>query len=125
MCVIGRKILGRVGRRIFFLIIFILEKIQFYAFGKVSLPFKMHKIICFPENLKKFSVTVSPVNLGRDWVVLPKTQVFFLFSLNKKHIYRAIVLPADIKRNKTIIPLNKCKHFKSLLALTKQNDLRT
>ena len=105
--VIVRKILGRVGRHIFFLIIFILEKIQFYA--KASSPFKMHKIICFPENLKK--VSVSPVNLGWGWVVLPKTQVFYLFGLIKKHIYRAIVLPAGIKRNNTIIPLNKCKHF--------------
>ena len=50
--VTGLKILGRVGTHIF-LIIFFLGNIQFYAFLKAILPFKMHKIIFFPENLKK------------------------------------------------------------------------
>ena len=37
----------------------------------------MHKIVYFPENLKKFKV--SPVNLGR--VRLPLTQDFYYFGL--------------------------------------------
>ena len=51
--VTGLKNLGRVGTQIFYLIIFFLEKIKFYAFLKGISPFKMHKIIFFPENLRK------------------------------------------------------------------------
>ena len=44
---------------------------------KCTSPFKMHKIIFFPENLKK--IWVSPVNLGRVRLLL--TQVFFYLAL--------------------------------------------
>ena len=60
--VTGLKILGRVGLHIFF-IIFFLEKDIILCILKGISPFKMHKIIYFPENLKKF--LVSSVNLGR------------------------------------------------------------
>ena len=58
------KLLGRVGAYIFF----------YYCFTniilcilKLILPFKMHTVIFFPENLKKFYV--SSVNLGRVWLL--------------------------------------------------------
>ena len=72
------KILGKVGTHIFFnysppqksIILCILKGI---------LPFKMHKIIFFPENLKKLLGNKgSPVNFGG--VGLPKTQVFFYLA---------------------------------------------
>ena len=51
--VTGLKILGRImiGTHIFFLIIFFLEKYDFMHFER-HMPYKMHKIIFFPENLK-------------------------------------------------------------------------
>ena len=45
-----------------------------------EMPFKMHKIIFFPDNLKK--ILVSPVNLGRVW--LPETLVFFYLAFYEK-----------------------------------------
>ena len=65
--VTGLKIL----MHIFFLIIFFSGKKIILCILKGELPFKMHKIIFFPENLKKF--WVSPVNLGR----YPKHSYFF------------------------------------------------
>ena len=50
--VTGLKILGRVGTHIF-LIIFFLDKTIILCILKGSLPFKMHKIIFFPENCTK------------------------------------------------------------------------
>ena len=44
------------------------------------MPFKMHKIVFFPENLKKFSV--APVNLGK--VGLPKHRYYLFRSENEK-----------------------------------------
>ena len=61
----GLKVLHRVGTNLYLL---------------RQLPFKMHKMISFPENLKKSHV--SSVNFGR--VGLPRTQVFFLFGLTAK-----------------------------------------
>ena len=59
--VTGLTILSRVGTHVFF---------NYFFSGKIILcilkgilPFKMHKIIFFPENQKKFKV--SPVYLGR------------------------------------------------------------
>ena len=54
----GLKILGMVGTHIFFL-----EKKNILCILKCISPFKMHKIIFFSRNLKKFQV--SSVNLGR------------------------------------------------------------
>ena len=51
--VIGLKILGRVGSHNFF-DYFFLEKNIILCILKGEMPFKMHKIIFFPENLKKF-----------------------------------------------------------------------
>ena len=59
--VIGLKILGRVGSHNFF-VYFFLEKNIILCILKGEMPFKMHKIIFFPENLKKF--LFSPVNIG-------------------------------------------------------------
>ena len=53
--VTGPKILGRVGT-LSFSIIFFLEKNKNLCILKGSLPFKMHKIIYFPENLKQISM---------------------------------------------------------------------
>ena len=47
----GLKILGRVGKYIFKL--FFLEKNVILCTLKAISPFKMHKKIFFPENLKK------------------------------------------------------------------------
>ena len=49
-------------------------------FERQILPFKMHKIIFFPENLKK---KVSPVNLGR--VGYPKHRYFLIWP-NKDYM---------------------------------------
>ena len=46
--VTGLKILGRVGTHIFLIFFFFWKKYYF-----MHLAFKMHKIIFFPENLKK------------------------------------------------------------------------
>ena len=59
--VTGLKILGRVGTHMFFFIFF-WKKYNLMHFERQS-PFKMHKIIHFPEILEK--IQVSPVNLGR------------------------------------------------------------
>ena len=49
----GLKILGRVGTHLlFFNYFFFWKKINFMHFER-KMPFKMHKIIFFPENLKK------------------------------------------------------------------------
>ena len=48
--VMGLKIFGRVGTHIFYLFFFLEKNIIL----KGILPFKMHTIIFFPENLKKF-----------------------------------------------------------------------
>ena len=61
-----------VGIPIFLQSVFSGKNIKFRHFEGIS-PFKMHKIIFFPENLHLF--WGSPVNLGR--LGLPKTQVFF------------------------------------------------
>ena len=61
--VTGLKILGWVAKHIFLTIIF-QDKSIILSILKGILPFKMHKIIFFPENLKK--IRGSPVNLGRD-----------------------------------------------------------
>ena len=50
--VTGLKILGRVGTHIFLIISFSGKKYNFIHLIGI-LPFKMHKIIFFPENLKK------------------------------------------------------------------------
>ena len=50
----GLKILGRVGTHIFFNNFFGGKKYIILCILKGILPFKMHKIIFFPENLKKF-----------------------------------------------------------------------
>ena len=55
--VTGLKILGRIGTHI----IFFWEKYVILCILKDEMPFKMHKIIYFPENLKKFKVSL--VNL--------------------------------------------------------------
>ena len=47
--VTGLKVLGRVGTHIYF---FLEKKYNFMHFEGIS-PFKMHKIIFFPDNLKK------------------------------------------------------------------------
>ena len=60
--VIGQKILGRVGTYIFFNFFFPGKNIILCILKGIS-PFKMHKMIFFPENLKK--VKFSPINLGR------------------------------------------------------------
>ena len=49
------KIFGRVGTLIFFFYyLYFLEKSMILCILKGFLPFKMHKIIFFSENLKKF-----------------------------------------------------------------------
>ena len=50
--VTGLKNLGRVGTHIFLMIFFSRKNIILYILKGIS-PFKMHKIIFFPENLKK------------------------------------------------------------------------
>ena len=50
--VTGLKILGMVGTHSF--LNYILKKIKMLCILKGILPFKMHIIIFFPENLKKF-----------------------------------------------------------------------
>ena len=52
--VTGLKILGRVGTHIFFHCFFFSGKNIILCILKGISPFKMHKIIYFPENLKKF-----------------------------------------------------------------------
>ena len=52
----GLKVLGRVGTHSKYYIFLKKnsgKKLQFYAIWKAILPFKMHKIIFLPENLKK------------------------------------------------------------------------
>ena len=51
--VTGLKILGRVGTHIFLINFFSGKKIIILCIFKGILPFKMHKIIFFQENLKK------------------------------------------------------------------------
>ena len=51
--VIGLKFLGRVGTHIFFLIFFFSGKNTILCILKGILPFKIRKIIFFPENLKQ------------------------------------------------------------------------
>ena len=53
--VTGLKILGRVGTHFFFNYFFFPGKNIFSCILKGISPFKMHKIIYFPENLKKNS----------------------------------------------------------------------
>ena len=49
----------------YFIIYFFLEKILILCILKGISPFKMHKIIFFPENLKKIQFPSKFVNLGR------------------------------------------------------------
>ena len=58
----GLKILGTIGTHIFLIIFFLRKNIVLCILKGIS-PFKMHEIIFFPENRKKFCV--SPVTLGR------------------------------------------------------------
>ena len=77
--VIGLKILGRVCTKIYFLISFFLEKNSILCILKGILPFKMHTIIFFPENLIFFYI--STVNLGRFGLHLGLNTGIILFGL--------------------------------------------
>ena len=74
MCVTGLKILGNNTYSFFLKIKLIL------CILKGEMPFKMHKIIFFPESLKKIIVFTSKFRYGR---VTQKTGIFFLFGLIK------------------------------------------
>ena len=52
-CLTGLKNLGRVGTHIFFIFFFLENNISLCILKGILL-FKMHKILLFPENLKKF-----------------------------------------------------------------------
>ena len=52
------------------------KNIKFYAFRKAILPFKMHKIIFFPENLKKILGFTSKFMKGQ---VTLNTGIFFIW----------------------------------------------
>ena len=63
--VTGLKILGRVGTHTFFLVMFFLGKNIILYILKGILPFEMHAIYFFPENLKKILGFISKFRYGR------------------------------------------------------------